>query len=208
MAPKKGVSAGEKTKRALEFFMETQTVWSLKELESKLSKEKGIVSMTVKDLIQSLVDDNLIDKDKIGSGNYFWSFPSKTITARQNRIDLFKSQVTANKKTLEDMKERKRKNMIGREQTDDRVKKLARLEELRATKRDLTEKLNKYASTDPERIKQLESGIEVCKVAANRWTENVMTLMSYFKQNGFCGEATDEQILANFNLPPDLDTLP
>ena len=37
----------------------------------------GIVSQSVKDVVQSLVDDNLVNTDKIGTSVYFWAFPSK-----------------------------------------------------------------------------------------------------------------------------------
>lgn len=36
---------------------------------------------------QSLVDDGLVDLDKIGSANFFWSFPSKMAVAKQNIVD-------------------------------------------------------------------------------------------------------------------------
>ena len=32
---------------------------------------------SVKEVLQSLVDDGLVDTDRIGTSNYFWSFPSK-----------------------------------------------------------------------------------------------------------------------------------
>jgi hypothetical protein len=31
----------------------------------------------VKEVLQSLVDDNLVDFDKIGSANFYWALPSK-----------------------------------------------------------------------------------------------------------------------------------
>ncbi len=34
-------------------------------------------SMSVKDVLQSLVDDDMVDTDRIGTSNYFWAFPSK-----------------------------------------------------------------------------------------------------------------------------------
>ncbi len=33
--------------------------------------------MSVKEILQSLVDDDLVDTDRIGTSNYFWAFPSK-----------------------------------------------------------------------------------------------------------------------------------
>lgn len=49
----------------------------MKELEKIAPKEKGITSMSVKEVVQSLVDDALVDTEKIGTSIYFWSFPSK-----------------------------------------------------------------------------------------------------------------------------------
>lgn len=51
--------------------------FNLKELEKIAPKEKGIISQSVKEVVQSLVDDGLVDTDKIGSSVYFWAFPSK-----------------------------------------------------------------------------------------------------------------------------------
>ena len=35
--------------------------------------------MSVKEVLQSLVDDNLVDTDKIGTSIYFWAYPSKAM---------------------------------------------------------------------------------------------------------------------------------
>ena len=35
------------------------------------------VTQSIKDVLQSLVDDNLVDLEKIGIQNFYWSFPSK-----------------------------------------------------------------------------------------------------------------------------------
>ena len=61
--------------------------FQLKELESQCHKEKGITSMSVKEILTSLVDDGMVDTDKIGTSVYFWAFPSK---ASQNVSVLIK----------------------------------------------------------------------------------------------------------------------
>ena len=40
--------------------------FQLKELE-KLGPKKGVITQSVKDVVQSLVDDDLVSKDKIGT---------------------------------------------------------------------------------------------------------------------------------------------
>jgi hypothetical protein len=88
-APKK-LSLEEKRQRCLDYFTETADYFQLKELEKTLPKTKGIgirwlviiayiVSQTVKEVVQSLVDDRLVNQEKIGSSNYFWCFPSQAI---------------------------------------------------------------------------------------------------------------------------------
>ena len=39
----------------------------------------SLVSQTVKDIAQSLIDDGEINMDKIGTSNYYWSFPSQDL---------------------------------------------------------------------------------------------------------------------------------
>lgn len=51
--------------------------FQLKELEKQCQKEKGITSMSVKDILTSLVDDGMVDTEKIGTSVYFWAFPGK-----------------------------------------------------------------------------------------------------------------------------------
>ncbi|TBU59659.1 meiotic nuclear division protein 1, partial [Dichomitus squalens] len=49
----------------------------LKEIEKMAPKMKEIaVSQSVKGVLQSLVDDGLVQMDRIGSSNFFWSFTS------------------------------------------------------------------------------------------------------------------------------------
>lgn len=45
------------------------------------------------DVNQSLVDDRLVDMDKIGSSNFFWSFPSKVAVTKQNLVDSLKEKL-------------------------------------------------------------------------------------------------------------------
>lgn len=41
--------------------------------------------MSVKDILTSLVDDGMVDTDKIGTSVYFWAFPGK---ARQKVVHI------------------------------------------------------------------------------------------------------------------------
>jgi hypothetical protein len=38
----------------------------------------GIALQTIKEVLLSVIADDLINGDKIGAGNFYWSFPSRT----------------------------------------------------------------------------------------------------------------------------------
>ena len=61
-----------------------------------------IVFQTIKDVNQSLVDDNLVETDKIGSGAFFWALPSKGFQSRQNLIDNLSRHAEEVKNQLEE----------------------------------------------------------------------------------------------------------
>ncbi|BBN19155.1 hypothetical protein MPTK1_8g08290 [Marchantia polymorpha subsp. ruderalis] len=76
MSKKRGLSLEEKREQMLQIFYESQGFYQLKDLE-KLGPKKGVISQSVKDVVQSLVDDDLVFKDKIGTSVYFWSLSSR-----------------------------------------------------------------------------------------------------------------------------------
>jgi Leucine zipper with capping helix domain/Mnd1 HTH domain len=79
----------------------------------------GVNANSIPDIHQSLIDDGLVDKAKIGGANYFWSFKAKKDRMAQieyektlKRIEELKPQVTEAANKLVDAKR-------GREDDDD-----------------------------------------------------------------------------------------
>ena len=102
---KKGLSWDEKRKRILEIYYSTQEVYNLKEIE-KIGAKKGVIPQAIKDVNQSLVDDNLVESDKIGIGSFFWGLPSKGFQSRQNLIDNLDKSIAATKLKKEEVAEK------------------------------------------------------------------------------------------------------
>ena len=65
------------------------------DLEKIAPKLKGITSMSVKDVVTSLVDDGMVDTDKIGTSVYFWAFPSKASANRKRKLDTLQDQLNS-----------------------------------------------------------------------------------------------------------------
>lgn len=68
---KRGLSLEEKRDRVLEVFHEAGDVFLLKDVE-KIASKRGVVLQSIKEVLQSLVDDDLVHSEKIGISNYFW----------------------------------------------------------------------------------------------------------------------------------------
>ncbi|KAG5037573.1 hypothetical protein JHK82_018386 [Glycine max] len=73
MSKKRGLSLEQKRKKMLPIFYESQDFYLLKELE-KMGPRKGVISQSVKDFVQSLVDDDLVSKDR-----NFYAWPSSIL---------------------------------------------------------------------------------------------------------------------------------
>jgi hypothetical protein len=72
---RKGLSFEEKRDRILKIYYRLREPLNLKEIE-KLGPRAGVIPQAVKEVNQSLIDDNLVESDKIGIGAFFWALPS------------------------------------------------------------------------------------------------------------------------------------
>ena len=135
---------------------------------------------SIADTNQGLVDDGMVEKEKIGGSNYFWSFPAKrdrlmqikhedTLTA----IEGLKSKVEESKAKLADAKR-------GREDEDgERAKKLARFTELTTERKKMEAELEALKENDPQALADLEKELKLVRDAAHRWTDNIFNAKAY-----------------------------
>ncbi|KAA8893930.1 Mnd1-like protein [Sphaerosporella brunnea] len=89
--PKTDVPAAKRA-LVLNYFHTTRVAHTLKDLEKALPSAAGISSMVVKDYLASLVNDSLLTVEKIGSGNWYWSFPADAVLQKQNLVAAAKAE--------------------------------------------------------------------------------------------------------------------
>ncbi|CCM05457.1 uncharacterized protein FIBRA_07677 [Fibroporia radiculosa] len=187
MAPR-GLSAEDKRVRLLEIFHETKDFFQLKELEKIGPKMKGIVSQSVKEVLQGLVDDGMVQADKIGSSNFFWSFPSQRGAMMQSRLATVKESQASYRGQLTELRaaieaERAARpdsvcppNMILMEAAvimvfypfqEDRRAALARLASFRKEFSELEAELAQYGACDPIRVEEKKRAVVLAKEAAS-----------------------------------------
>ncbi|XP_041950140.1 meiotic nuclear division protein 1 homolog isoform X1 [Alosa sapidissima] len=199
---KKGLSLEEKRSRMMEIFFETKDVFQLKDIEKIAPKQKGITPMSVKDVLQSLVDDNMVDCERVGTSNYYWAFPSKAVNVRKRRIGELEKQHDEGKLKKIALQHAVDKAKVGRQDTEERAALHQELKDLREQKAQLKAELEKYRECDPEVVEQMRKENITAKEAVSRWTDNVFAIKSWAKRK-FAFE--DSRIDKAFGIPEDFD---
>ncbi|KAM7052247.1 meiotic nuclear division protein 1 homolog isoform 2-T2 [Acridotheres tristis] len=195
MSKKKGLNFEEKRARMMEIFFETKDVFQLKDLEKIAPKEKGITSMSVKEILQSLVDDGMVDTDRIGTSNYFWAFPSKALHARKRKLDELESQFAESSQKKEALQKSIEKSKIGREDTAERAALLEELAALRQKKEQLKTEIEKYRECDPDVVEEMLRVLEEESVAP--LTFNSM-LLGWAKQTKWPRRQPTDGLITSF----------
>uniref|UniRef100_A0A6M2F0U7 Meiotic nuclear division protein 1 homolog n=1 Tax=Populus davidiana TaxID=266767 RepID=A0A6M2F0U7_9ROSI len=182
MSKKRGLSLEEKREKILQIFYDSQDFFLLKELE-KSGPKKGVISQSVKDVVQSLVDDDLASKDKIGTSVYFWSLPSCAGNQLRTVHRKLNSDLQSSKKRHAELVDQCEALKKGREESDEREEALAELKTIEMKYNELKAEMEKYADNDPAAVQAMKEAVEVAHVAANRWTDNVFTLRQWCSNN-------------------------
>ncbi|KAJ3896278.1 meiotic nuclear division protein 1, partial [Lentinula edodes] len=172
----RGLSADEKRVKLLEIFHETKDFYQLKELEKLGPKLKGIVSQSVKEVLQSLVDDGLVQGDKI----VFWSFPSHQGAVIQGRVDNAKEMKISQQTQLLEIQQSIEREKSTRIESESRTAAIAKLQYMKKELAKLDEELTAYGACDPVKLEETRRAITLGKEAAMRWTENYSALLPHF----------------------------
>jgi hypothetical protein len=173
----------------------------------QLATKAGVTSNTVVDMNQSLIDDALVDKEKIGGSNYFWSFPAKKDHQMQLKhtetlelIEKIKTTATDANAQLVDAKR-------GREdESGERAQKLRRLHEIATERTKLEKELGVLKENDPQAMADLHHELKLVQSAACRWTDNIFMCKDYLtKKRGMDKKEAMKvlQITGNFDYPED-----
>ncbi|KAF7819730.1 meiotic nuclear division protein 1-like protein [Senna tora] len=206
LSKKRGLSLEEKREKMLQIFYESQDFFLLKELE-KSGPKKGVITQSVKDVIQSLVDDDLVSKDKIGTSVYFWSLPSCAGNQLRNVYHKLESDLQSSKKRHVELVDQCEVLKKGREESDEREQALADLKAVELKHKELKEELGKYADNDPAAVEAMREAIEVSHAAANRWTDNIFTLRQWCSNNFPQAKEQLENMYKEIGITDDFDYL-
>ncbi|KAH8584842.1 Mnd1 family [Cryptosporidium sp. chipmunk genotype I] len=198
---KRGVSMEEKRSRLLNSLYEKKECFNLKEIE-KLGKKCGIIEQTVKDVLQSLVDDSLVVSDKIGSLNIFWALPSAAKFSKENRLEYLKNSIQDSKdqiKSLEKMIKESKETDSPENQL--RKKRTQELDQILQEQKELSTRLDNINITIKDNPKILNENLASANQELSIWEDNICSLRQWIKKK--MPGISEKEINNNFGLPND-----
>ena len=182
-APKINCNAAKLT-AVLNHFHSSRVAHSIKDLEKALPSVASINGMQVKDYLQSLQDENKINVEKIGSGNWYWAFPGEEQRVKKEAIVKATEERDKLKTQLMHVREQLEAAQNARTQDDDgeRQEALGKETELKQVVSNLKSELADYADSDPAMAEERRDKVESFKALAEKHTDEILEMEQYFKE--------------------------
>ena len=166
----------------------TGTCHTLKELEKTLPAVASINGIQVKEYVQALVDEGNLRVEKIGSGNWYWSFESDEKRERERQLARVQKEVEQARRSCSDAEAAVAAETMQRQNETDAGHEVER-ETLRRRKADLETQLHRLRATctvgdSPSRKgdQQLQKELAEFRQQALQWTDNCYVLEQYLRK--------------------------
>ena len=129
--------------------------------------------MQVKEHLQALSDDGKIRVEKIGSGNWYWSFASEEKKQRDDTMAKLLEEKAKVDASLEELEGKLKEAHLLRGEDPERAGLIEREVELKGEVEGLRKELEGFKDGDPGVVEQKKREIKGLKAKAERWTDNI-----------------------------------
>ena len=148
-------------------------------------------------------DESKINVEKIGSGNWYWSFPSEDKKIREKALEDAQSAHDKAAAVTDDLKQKLAEAQTQGEDEEDMLDNGAESrEDLMAGKADLEaeikglqKQLFAYSANDPTEIERKKNEAGQYKIEAEQYTDDIYLMEGWFKKMGH-----DEEVLKGLRM--------
>lgn len=176
----------------LSYLQKSGLAFNLKDLEKTLPSVASINGMQVKDYLQALSDEGKIRVEKIGSGNWYWSFMSEERRTKEKTLDGLRKERDKVTALVEELRARITHETAARQggydeggDGHDRASLTQAHEALRQEVLALQVELASYAESDPGEVQTRRAETERFRAGAVNFTELIyMCERHYFEATG------------------------
>ncbi|ORY12125.1 meiotic nuclear division protein 1, partial [Clohesyomyces aquaticus] len=175
----------------LAWFHKTACAHSLKDLEKAIPSVASINGMAVKDYLQSLSDDNKIRVEKIGSGNWYWSFPSDDKKTKEAALEKAQDEYDKASATVAELQAEVEEAGNAREDDEDMLLEAGGDRKTLITKNaTLTKELESlrmelaaYSEQDPVEMDKKNEETQRFRNDAEKYTDQILSMEGWLKEH-------------------------
>ncbi|EDU41771.1 Mnd1 domain containing protein [Pyrenophora tritici-repentis] len=186
----------QKAASILTWFHKTAQAHSIKDLEKTLPQVSSINGMQVKDYLQALSDDNKIRVEKIGSGNWYWSFPADEKKAKDTAIEKAQDEYNKANATVSELQAKVDDADAARAEGEEMLMEVGGDRKTLMTKHsDLAKEVEKlrtelaaYSEQDPVEMEKKTADTQQARLEAEKFTDQILMMQGWFKQQVGGGE--------------------
>ena len=157
----------------LNYIQSSRTCHSIKELEKTIPGVASINGMQVKDYLQALNDEGKIHVEKIGSGNWYWSFLSEEKNVRDVNLTKLRDEKMKVDACVEELHGKVQEANANRGEDHGREELVAKQIELAGEIGALKRELETYKDADPMEVDRRKKEILAFETKAEKWTDNI-----------------------------------
>ncbi|CAK9437243.1 uncharacterized protein LODBEIA_P16210 [Lodderomyces beijingensis] len=197
MPPKRGQTQEEKLAALLKWFQSKHQFYTLKECEKEASKACKIAPMQIKDLVVNLVNEGVVQQEKCGTTNLYWSFKYSQHKQKMDQTARLKEEVVQKEQQKGNLEVQLAAAKLERslDNFPQRQEELLRLKELEVKLASLNAKVEQCEELN--KVGKLTQAIEF-------FNDSIEMLLSYLART----TAIDSyQLRKEFNIPPDLEDM-
>ncbi|KAF1971513.1 hypothetical protein BU23DRAFT_471039, partial [Bimuria novae-zelandiae CBS 107.79] len=188
-----------------EWFHKTAVAHNIKDLEKTLPQVASISSMQVKDYLQALQDDNKIRVEKIGSGNWYWSFPSDEKKSKEAALERAQQEYNKANEMVTELQAKVDDAGAARGEDDealadsgmDRKSLITKHADLTKELENLRQELAAYSEQDPAEVDKKKMEAQQFQAEVEKYTDQILSMEGWLKQQ-LGGDA--EQLMATKRL--------
>ncbi|CAI6341853.1 unnamed protein product [Periconia digitata] len=190
MAPKI-VANPAKQATILAWFHKSAVAHSIKDLEKALPQVASINGMQVKDYLQSLSDDSKIRVEKIGSGNWYWSFPSDEKQAKESILEKAQQEYDKANTIATGLQQKIDEAGAARDEDEvmlkdsgmDRGTLITKHAGLLKEFEELKQELAAYSEQDPVEVDKKKKEMQQFQTDVEKFTDHIQSMEGWFKEH-------------------------
>lgn len=165
----------------LRLFAENPQPLNIKEVE-KMGPKYSVRQQVVKEVLEEVIADGLVEQDKVGTNMLYWAFQSAAGQKRRVKLQELRAKMEAVQTQITQLKKDIGAASKGKEDSEERLRLVEQHHRLEERNNTLKSQKHLLRENDPKAVREMLAEAKTVLAAANRWTDNIHSSLSFAKK--------------------------